>query len=130
VVSVILVAVALLFIARSRDSQVPAGFDTAGVGETVRYLAATTVGAILAARRPRNPIGWLVLALGLSLVVYPFVSMYAATALFVAPDRLPWPRQVAWVGNWVWVPFHACIALLLLLFPDGRLPSPRWRPVA
>jgi hypothetical protein len=127
---VILVAVTLLFIAWSRDSQVPAGFDTAGVGETVRYLAATTVGAILAARRPRNPIGWLVLALGLSLVVYPFVLMYAATALFVAPDRLPWPRQVAWVGNWVWVPFHACIALMLLLFPDGRLPSPRWRPVA
>lgn len=56
--------------------------------------------------------------------------MYAATALFVAPDRLRWPRQVAWVGNWVWVPFHACIALLLLLFPDGRLPSPCWRPVA
>ncbi len=50
--------------------------------------------------------------------------------MFVAPDRLPWPRQVAWVGNWVWVPFHACIALLPLLFPDGRLPSPRWRPVA
>jgi hypothetical protein len=56
--------------------------------------------------------------------------MYAAMALFVAPDRLPWSRQVAWVGNWVWVPFHACIALMLLLFPDGRLPSPRWRPVA
>jgi hypothetical protein len=130
VVSVILVSVTLLFIARSSDSQVPAGFDTAGVGETVRYLAATTVGAILAARRPRNPIGWLVLAFGLSLVVYPFVAMYAATGLFVAPGRLPWIRQVAWVGNWVWVPFHACIALLLLLFPDGRLPSPRWRPVA
>jgi hypothetical protein len=130
VVSVILVAVTLLFISWSGDVQVPAGFDTAGVGETVRYLAATTVGAILAARRPRNPIGWLVLAFGLSLIVYPFVAMYAATGLFVAPGRLPWIRQVAWVGNWVWVPAHACVALLLLLFPDGLLPSPRWRPVA
>jgi hypothetical protein len=129
-VSVILVAVTLLLIAWSRDVQVPAGFDTAGVGETVRYLAATTVGAILAARRPRNPIGWLVLALGLSFVAYPFVAMYTATGLFVAPGRLPWVRQVAWVGNWVWVPAHACVALILLLFPDGRLPSPRWRPVA
>jgi hypothetical protein len=129
-VSVILVAVTLLLIAGSRDAQVPAGFDTAGVGETVRYLAATTVGAILAARRPRNRIGWLVLALGLSFVAYPFVAMYTATGLFVAPGRLPWVRQVAWVGNWVWVPAHACVALMLLLFPDGRLPSPRWRPVA
>jgi hypothetical protein len=129
-VSVLLVAVALLLIAGSRDSQVPAGFDTAGVVETVRYLAATTVGAILAARRPRNPIGWLVLSLGISLVIYPFVAMYTATGLFVAPGRLPWVRQVAWVGNWVWVPAHACTALMLLLFPVGRLPSPRWRPVA
>jgi hypothetical protein len=124
VVSVILVAVTLLFVVRSRDSQVPAGFDTAGVGETVRYLAATAVGAILAARRPRNPIGWLVLALGISLIVYPFAAMYTATGLFVAPGRLPWVRQVAWVGNWVWVPAHACTALMLLLFPVGRLPSP------
>ncbi len=108
----------------------PAGFDTAGVVETVRYLAATTVGAILAARRPRNPIGWLVLALRLALAAYPFVAMYVATGLFVAPGRLPWVRQVAWVGNWVWVPSHACVALMLLLFPDGRALSRRWRPVA
>jgi hypothetical protein len=128
--SVILVAVTLLLIAESHDVQVPAGFDTAGVVETVRYLAATSVGAILAARRPRNPIGWLALALGFALVLYPFVAMYTATGLFVAPGRLPWVRQVAWIGNWVWVPAHACIALMLLLFPDGRLPSPRWRPVA
>ena len=56
--------------------------------------------------------------------------MYAATGLFVAPGRLPWVRQVAWIGNWVRVPAHACTALMLLLFPVGRLPSPRWRPVA
>jgi hypothetical protein len=129
-VSVILVAVTVLLIAGSRDVQMPAGFDTAGVVETVRYLAATTVGAILAARRPRNPIGWLVLALGISLVIYPFVAMYTATGLFVTPGRLPGVRQIAWIGNWVWVPAHACTALMLLLFPDGRPPSPRWRPVA
>ena len=129
-VSVLPVAVTLLLIAGSCDAQVPAGFDTAGVADTVRHLAATTVGAILAARRPRNPIGWLVLGLGLSLVAYPFVAMYAATGLFVAPGRLPWVRQVAWIGSWVWVPAHACTALMLLLFPVGRLPSPRWRPVA
>jgi predicted membrane protein len=56
--------------------------------------------------------------------------MYTATGLFVAPGRLPWVRQVAWVGNWVWVPSHACTALMLLPFLVGRLPSPRWRPVA
>jgi hypothetical protein len=128
--SVILVAITLLLIVWSRDAQVPAGFDTAAVVETVRYLAATTVGAILVARRPRNRIGWLVLALGMALVAYPFIAMYTAAGLFIAPARLPWVRQVAWVGNWVWVPAHACIALMFLLFPAGRLSSLRWRPVA
>jgi hypothetical protein len=56
--------------------------------------------------------------------------MYVTTAVFVAPGGLPAVRWVAWVGNWIWVPAHGCIALLFLLFPNGRLLSPRWRPVA
>jgi hypothetical protein len=57
------------------------------------------------------------------------VVMYVTTAAFVSPRGLPAVRWVAWVGNWIWVPAHGCIALLFLLFPNGRLLSPRWRPV-
>jgi hypothetical protein len=58
------------------------------------------------------------------------VVMYVTTAMFVAPGGLPGVRWVAWVGNWIWVPAHGCIALVFLLFPNGQLLSPRWRPVA
>ena len=87
-------------------------------------------GAVLAARRPRNPIGWLLLGLGLCFIVFPLVEAYVAAALAGAPNGLAAVRWVGWVGNWIWVPAHACIALLFLLFPNGRLLSPRWRPVA
>ena len=61
------------------------------------------------------------------LALYPLVVMYVTTAVFVAPGGLPGIRWVAWVGNWIWVPAHGCIGLLFLLFPNGRLLSPRWR---
>jgi hypothetical protein len=48
----------------------------------------------------------------------------------VAPGWLPGVRWVAWIGNWIWVPAHGCVALVFLLFPNGQLLSPRWRPVA
>jgi len=47
-----------------------------------------------------------------------------------AGHRLPGTGYVGWVEEWIWVPFVTLITLyLFLLFPDGRLPSPRWRPV-
>ncbi|HSO54391.1 MAG TPA: hypothetical protein VL330_17005 [Actinomycetes bacterium] len=98
--------------------------------ETLQFLAPAIVGAVLAARRPYNPIGWLLLGIGLCFALYPLVVMYVTTAVFVAPGGLPGVRWVAWVGNWIWVPAHGCIGLLFLLFPNGRLLSPRWRPVA
>ena len=96
----------------------------------LQNVVAAAAGAVLAARRPRNPIGWLLLGLSLCFVVYPLGVAYVAAALAGAPNGLPAVRWVAWVGNWIWVPAHACIALLFLLFPNGRLLSPGWRPVA
>jgi hypothetical protein len=124
------VVATLLLIVRARGTQLPPSFRTAGVIEPLRHLGPAIVGAVLAARRPHNPIGWLLLGLGLCFVVYPLVVMYVTTAVFVAPGGLPAARWVAWVGNWIWVLAHGCIALVFLLFPNGRLLSPRWRPVA
>ena len=128
--AVTLVAATLVLIAWARGVRLPAGLDTTGTLDTLRYLLPATMGVVLAARRPHNPIGWVLLVMGLSYAAYPFVTWYTATALFVASDPLPGWRWVAWAGNWVWVPALTCLGLALLLFPDGQPPSPRWRPVA
>jgi hypothetical protein len=123
-------AATLLLLARAPGAPLPAGFQTAGIADTLQNLMVALAAAVLAARRPRNPIGWLLLGLGLCFLILPLVEAYVAAALAGAPNGLPAVRWVAWVGNWIWVPAHACIAPLFLLFPNGRLLSPRWRPVA
>jgi hypothetical protein len=123
-------AATLLLLAGAPGAPPPASLPTAGIADTLQSLMGALAGAVLAARRPRNPIGWLLLGLGLCFIVYPLVEAYVAAALAGAPEGLPAVRWVAWVGNWIWVPASACIALLFLLFPNGRLLSPRWRPVA
>jgi hypothetical protein len=128
--AVMVVVATLLLIFWARRAQLPSGFRTAGIVETLQFLGLVIIGAVLAARRPNNPIGWLLLGVGLCFALYPLVVMYVTTAMFVAPGGLPGARWVAWVGNWIWVPAHGCVALVFLLFPNGQLLSPRWRPVA
>src|SRR5918997_234989 len=87
----------------------------------------STVGAIVASRLPESPIGWLFCAIGLSFGVSHFSAEYAAYAL-LAPSRSPPVGQAfAWLTSWVWVGGLGLIVFLDLLFPNGRLPSARWR---
>ena len=84
------------------------------------------VGALIASRRPRNPIGWIFVSLS---------QMYALTALAAAlvmgSTSTPLSKVAYWVGSWLWLPATVLPAtFVLLLFPDGHLPSPRWRVVA
>jgi hypothetical protein len=87
------------------------------------------VGLVLAVRRSRHPIGWLFVAMGLVAAVHAFAFEYATRALATAPGSLPAPEWLAWVAYWTWPLNLLGLALLLLLFPDGRLPSRRWRIV-
>jgi hypothetical protein len=93
-------------------------------------IGAPILGGLVASRRPRNSYGWVWLAFGLSLVVQQAAQTYASYARWVEPGSLVAPLTIAHVfglGN------QAALGLapfLLLLFPTGRLPSRRWRPLA
>jgi hypothetical protein len=96
----------------------------------VSALSLSTVGALIASRRTGNPIGWLFCASGLLFGVQAFAGEYGIYALFVASGYLPAGVVSWWLASWVWVPATQLVLILFLLFPDGRLPSPRWRIVA
>jgi hypothetical protein len=87
------------------------------------------VGALIASRRPGNAVGWVCLAIGVGIATELVATQYALYALETAPGAIPAGSTVGWYGYWASFPFTSCI-FVILLFPDGRLPSRRWRPVA
>ena len=97
---------------------------------SVIFVAFPLVGALIAAREPGNAIGWLFLVAGLGRSIdYAFVG-YATFALVTEPGSLPAGALAGLVADLTWVPsLLGGTALLFLLFPHGRLPSRRWRPV-
>jgi len=97
---------------------------------SVPVLAFPLVGALIASRRPRNLIGWLCLWEGL---LWAFLGMSESYGIYglARPGSVPFPVAVYALGEWLWVPTVGLLAIyLVLLFPDGRLPSRRWRPLA
>jgi len=97
---------------------------------TTLVLSFSTVGALIATRRPHNPIGWIMLAAGISVGATLLASAYVDLSLALPQESLPATQWVAWVTSWLpLVGFAPMVTFLLLLFPDGRLPSRRWRPV-
>ncbi len=88
------------------------------------------VGALVASRRPRNPIGWLFLAFAGVAAFAAFAHRYASHALVEDPGSLPGGAWVAWTASGIWHPAFGFFVFSFLLFPAGRLPSGRWRPVA
>ena len=88
----------------------------------------STVGAVLVPRMPaENPIGWLFCAIGLLWAVIHLIGEYAIYALLAEPGSLPAGELASWVYSWLWVPGLGLLVFLCLLFPNGRLPSARWR---
>ncbi|HSO53170.1 MAG TPA: hypothetical protein VL330_10550, partial [Actinomycetes bacterium] len=90
-------------------------------------VSAATVGAVLAARRPRHPVGWLLLGLGLSQSAHMFTYAYTRYGLVTRPGSLPGAAYLAGLNNGLFVTWIACAGFVLLLTPTGRLPAARWR---
>src|SRR5512133_2541076 len=91
------------------------------------FLIATTVGALVASRRPGHPVGWLLLGFALSQTASGVISFYVAYGLLARPGALPAARAVARYYPATGAAALALLSLVLLLTPTGSLPSLRWR---
>jgi hypothetical protein len=96
----------------------------------VTVLSFSTMGAVIASRRPDNLIGWLFCAIGFVGGVRLLSTEYAAYSLVAQSGLSLGGEALAWIASWLWVPDVGLYLLLALLFPNGRLPSARWRPFA
>ena len=109
----------------------PDAFPTAVIAILNMGATYAVVGWLVASRRSDNPIGWVFLGIGLSQAIEGLAGLGTTYGFVIVPGSLPLADLLSWVGVWAWVPgFMLLVTFSLLLFPDGRLPSPRWRPVA
>ncbi|HEX3327129.1 MAG TPA: histidine kinase [Actinomycetota bacterium] len=130
-VSIALMIGLLILTYIDRAASLPHGYSEpwnfSNVFNNVVNLAVPIIGIVLASRRPENRIGWLFLGAGFSLGLSTFGTAYGLHALVVHHGSFPLGHVFAWASNWTWAVAIAALAFLFLLFPTGRLPSPRWR---
>ena len=106
-------------------------FTVLDLWDLIALAASGLVGALIVSRHPRHPIGWMFCVAPLFFGASFLTRQYAILALVVTPGALPFGQAMAWFGFWLDIPALAVFVLFLpLLFPDGHLPSPRWRPMA
>ena len=115
--------------------QPPSSWGTGGISTPLwailPFLPFPIVGALIASRRPRNPIGWICLAAGITWMLGMVSGSYVLYGLRMAsPGSVPYPAAVGSLSEFLPPTAILLGTFLILLFPDGRLPSSRWRPVA
>src|SRR5215204_4132526 len=116
----------LLLVLNSSHPDVPVySFWAENVLFSIGY---STVGAVIVPRMPtENPTGWLFCVIGFLWAVIHLIGEYAIYTLLAAPGSLPAGEAASWIYSWLWVPGLGLLVFLSLLFPNGRLPSDRWR---
>ena len=112
--------------------------ETPGFGEPkagawivapVAVLAFSVAGALIVGRQPRNPIGWIFGGASLALAFTFLAEEYGTYALYTESGELPGGPEAIWLAAWLFFPgLFSLVTFFFLLFPDGRLPSRRWRP--
>jgi hypothetical protein len=129
-----LASVAFFVLTRAAQAEAPSSLVTSrsiiDLLVSVPFLAFPLMGALIASRRPHNPIGWICLAVGLLWMLLGLFDYYGVYGL-ANPDTVPFPVVIYALVEWLWLPTVGLLAIyLLLLFPNGRLPSRRWRPLS
>ena len=108
----------------------PGTFGESGLTELVN-LSTAIAAALIISRQPRNTIGWMLAFVGLAGLLTSAAQDYSVLANIVHHKTLPGGTFSAWLGSWLFLPgITLLVTMVLLLFPDGHLPSRRWRPVA
>jgi hypothetical protein len=119
--------VALGLVFAMRDLAVPDSWGFPGASEAFA-MAAGTVGAVVAIRRPDNLNGWLFCAIGALFAIEGLINEYVVASVFATPGGLPLTAGLAWMLTWIWAsPIGIALVFLPLFFPTGHLVSPRWR---
>ena len=122
-VAMFLVSVALYVLAHSSQEAPTTGGALSELLIFVTFLAFPIVGALIASRHPKNPVGWICLAVGLF-----WMLIFLGDSI---PGSGPYPVTMAALTQAIWIPPVRLLGIyLILLFPDGKLPSRRWRPLA
>lgn len=110
----------------TRSTPTPPGWGFRGYNVPLA-LAYGTIGALVASRRSRNPIGWLLLATGGFAAVQALAAEYSVYAVMTKPGSLPAGEIMGWIPHWIWVLVVSPVLLTMLFFPSGQLLSSRWR---
>jgi hypothetical protein len=100
-----------------------------GLAFSLLYASFAFVGALVVSHHPGNGLGWLFLTVGLGVTLGNLAQAYGKYALVTEPGSLPLGDWITWFGTWMWPLAVEAILFILLLYPTGRLPSRRWRPV-
>lgn len=128
-----LLAATVVLWALGAGPEPPSGWGTPGIQAILLLppLAFTAVGTVVVLRQPANRIGWVCLGIGLFLSLGNGAGPYGSYGRLTGSAPLPGADFFTWLNDWTWLPAIGSVGtFLLLLFPDGRLLSPRWRVVA
>jgi signal transduction histidine kinase len=112
--------------ARNDSFSVEAAFLVIAITMVAGY---STIGAVIASRTKGNPIGWLLMSVGVGFLLGGMTDEYLTFAYRRGWDDRALTTFIGWLTNWVFLALVLPIPWILLLFPDGMLPSRRWRPV-
>jgi hypothetical protein len=133
--SLVLCAATIVLYVATRSVQPPPTWGTSGDSAVLifvlPFLAYPVVGTLIALRRPGNPIGWICLGAGIFWMLSILTGVYGVYGLVARPGAVPFPAAFGSLTEWLWAPALGLLGIyLVLLFPDGSLPSRRWRPLA
>jgi signal transduction histidine kinase len=107
----------------------PGQWSAANITQPIAFLAIGLAGLAIARRQPRNAVGWIYL--GVWAAVALMFALLGSYGYWASVHGARGATFAVWLGNWIWVPiFGTLLTYPFLLFPDGHLPSRRWRPVA